>query len=182
MTIWIVISLVSIAAALLILAQWHSNRYKGRFDNSYRPKPRQRPPTPAPTQVEPTEPPSTAPARQATRFTPLRQEIWMHGSPAPPSGNIPSAVGASRQPGPCTLEIAYVDADGVYTTRSIAPYKTGHTNQSMEAWCSLRQARRTFYFERIQAARLLPTGTPLSRAGVFKFVHPDRNVPADLQS
>jgi hypothetical protein len=87
----------------------------------------------------------------------------------------------SRPPGPCTLQISYVDADGVWTARKIAPYKSGNTNQKFDAWCNTRQARRTFYFERIQGAIDLTTGRDLSRAEVFRRIHPGRRVPADLR-
>lgn len=80
----------------------------------------------------------------------------------------------------CTLSIDYVDAIGVCTTRLIAPYKSGNTNVKFDAWCATRQARRTFYFERIQSAVHVYTGIRMDRAGVFRHIHPDRRVPRDL--
>lgn len=87
----------------------------------------------------------------------------------------------ARQPGPCTLQINYVDADGVWTTRNVAPYKSGNTNERFDAWCEARQDRRTFFFSRVQSGVELATGRRLDRAGVFRHVHPSRRVPADLQ-
>lgn len=87
----------------------------------------------------------------------------------------------SRPSGPCTLQINYVDADGVWTTRNVAPYKSGNTNERFDAWCETRQDRRTFFFSRVQSGVELSTGKRLDRAGVFRHVHPGRRVPADLQ-
>lgn len=87
----------------------------------------------------------------------------------------------SRPSGPCTLQINYVDADGVWTTRNVAPYKSGNTNERFDAWCETRQDRRTFFFSRVQSGVELATGRRLDRAGVFRHVHPSRRVPADLQ-
>lgn len=87
----------------------------------------------------------------------------------------------SRPSGPCTLQINYVDVDGVWTTRKIAPYKSGNTNQKFDAWCEARQSRRTFLFERVQSAVDLTTGQNLTRAGVFQRIHPGRSVPTDLR-
>lgn len=87
----------------------------------------------------------------------------------------------SRPSGPCTLQINYVDADGVWTTRNVAPYKSGNTNERFDAWCETRQDRRTFFFSRVQSGVELATGRRLDRAGVFRHVHPGRRVPADLQ-
>lgn len=88
----------------------------------------------------------------------------------------------SRPSGPCTLQINYVDADGVWTTRNVAPYKSGNTNERFDAWCETRQSRRTFFFERIQSAVDLTTGLSLTRAGVFQRIHPGRRVPDDLHA
>ncbi len=93
-------------------------------------------------------------------------------------GNVPSKA---RQPGPCTLQINYVDADGVWTTRNVAPYKSGNTNERFHAWCEMRQDRRTFFFSRVQGGIHISTSTRLDRAGVFRHIHPGRRVPADLQ-
>lgn len=87
----------------------------------------------------------------------------------------------ARQPGPCTLQITYVDADGVWTARKVAPYKSGNTNERFDAWCETRQDRRTFFFSRVQNGVHISTGTRLDRAGVFRHIHPSRRVPADLQ-
>ena len=87
----------------------------------------------------------------------------------------------SRPSGPCTLQISYVDAEGEWTTRKIAPYKSGNTNQKFDAWCETRQDRRTFFFERIRSAVDLTTGQSLTPAGVFQRVHPGRRVPAELR-
>lgn len=87
----------------------------------------------------------------------------------------------ARQPGPCTLQINYVDADGVWTTRNVAPYKSGNTNERFHAWCEMRQDRRTFFFSRVQSGIHISTSTRLDRAGVFRHIHPSRRVPADLQ-
>lgn len=87
----------------------------------------------------------------------------------------------SRPSGPCTLQIDYVDGDGVWTTRRIAPYKSGNTNDRFDAWCETRQERRTFLFERVQSGVDLRTGRPLDRAGVFRHIHPGRRVPGDLR-
>ena len=88
----------------------------------------------------------------------------------------------SRPSGPCTLQINYVDADGVWTTRNVAPYKSGNTNERFDAWCETRQSRRTFFFERIQSAVDLTTGLSLTRAGVFQRIHPGRRVPDNLHA
>ncbi len=90
-------------------------------------------------------------------------------------------VGQARKPGDCTLQISYVDADGVYTTRNVAPYKSGNTNEKFDAWCETRQDRRTFFFSRVQGGVDLTTGMRLDRAGVFRRIHPQRRVPFDLQ-
>ena len=87
----------------------------------------------------------------------------------------------SRPPGPCSLKITYVDADGVYTTRNVAPYKSGNTNEKFDAWCETRQDRRTFYFSRVQSGELVRSRQPLDRAGVFLYVHPGRRVPVELR-
>lgn len=87
----------------------------------------------------------------------------------------------SRPSGPCTLQISYVDADGVWSTRKIAPYKSGNTNQKFDAWCDTREYRRTFFFERIQSAVDLTTGRTLTQAEVFQRIHPGRRIPADLR-
>ncbi|MEQ6306707.1 hypothetical protein ABN448_05770 [Delftia acidovorans] len=55
----------------------------------------------------------------------------------------------SRKPGPCTLQIHYVDGDGVMTIRNVSPYKSGHANEKIEAWGELPQERCTFVFSRI---------------------------------
>lgn len=80
----------------------------------------------------------------------------------------------SRRPGPCTLQIHYVDADGVMTIRNVRPYKSGHTNEKMEAWCELRQERRTFFFSRIQYAMHIATGQQIGYAEVFRLIHPNK--------
>lgn len=80
----------------------------------------------------------------------------------------------------CTLSIDYVDAIGVCTTRLIDPYKSGNTNLKFDAWCESRQARRTFFFERIQSAVNVVTGTRMNRVDVFRHIHPGRRVPRDL--
>lgn len=87
----------------------------------------------------------------------------------------------SRPSGPCDLTIHYVDANGVMTTRNVAPYKSGNTNEKFDAWCESRQDRRTFFFTRVQSGVDLRTRRPLSRAEVFSYVHPGRKVPADLR-
>ncbi|TXH29820.1 MAG: hypothetical protein E6Q94_10875 [Burkholderiaceae bacterium] len=87
----------------------------------------------------------------------------------------------SRPPGPCTLQINYVDAEGEWTSRRIAPYKSGNTNEKFDAWCETRQARRTFFFSRVQNGVHISTGTRLDRAGVFRHIHPGRRVPHDLR-
>ena len=87
----------------------------------------------------------------------------------------------TRPPGPCTLQISYVDAQGEWTTRKIALYKSGNTNQKFDAWCEVRQARRTFYFERIRSAMDLTTGQSLTLADVFQRVHPSRRIPVELR-
>lgn len=83
----------------------------------------------------------------------------------------------SRKPGPCTLQIHYVDADGVMTIRNVSPYKSGHTNEKMEAWCELRQERRTFFFSRIQHATHIPTGHMINSAKISHFIHARREQP-----
>lgn len=80
----------------------------------------------------------------------------------------------SRKPGPCTLQIHYVDADGVMTIRNVSPYKSGHTNEKMEAWCELRQERRTFFFSRIRYATHINTGHRMDGADVFRLIHRSR--------
>jgi len=87
----------------------------------------------------------------------------------------------SRPSGPCNLLINYVDAEGVMTSRKVAPYKTGNTNERFDAWCELREDRRTFFFSRVQSGMNMLTRQPLDRAGVFKYVHPDRRVPEELR-
>lgn len=87
----------------------------------------------------------------------------------------------SRQPGPCTLNISYVDADGAWSHRNVAPYKSGATNIRFDAWCDTRKGRRTFYFERIQCGTDLRTGCQLSQASVFQIIHPGRSVPPRLE-
>lgn len=89
-------------------------------------------------------------------------------------------AGQARKPGECTLQISYVDADGVYTTRNVAPYKSGNTNEKFDAWCETRQDRRTFFFSRVQGGVDLTTGTRLDRVGVFQRIHPSRRPPANL--
>lgn len=86
----------------------------------------------------------------------------------------------SRKPGPCTLLIHYVDADGVLTIRNVSPYKSGHTNEKMEAWCELRQERRTFFFNRIRYAVHSMTGQQMDHADVFRLIHPERRLPENL--
>lgn len=86
----------------------------------------------------------------------------------------------TRPSGPCTLQITYVDADGVYTTRNVAPYKSGNTNEKFDAWCELRKDRRTFFFSRVQSGTHLRTGQRLSRAEIFKSIHPGRKIPIEL--
>ena len=90
-------------------------------------------------------------------------------------------AGQARKPGECTLQISYVDADGVYTTRNVTPYKSGNTNEKFDAWCETRQDRRTFFFSRVQGGVDLTTGMRLDRAGVFRRVHPGRRVPVAIQ-
>lgn len=85
-----------------------------------------------------------------------------------------------RKPGHPTHRITYTDAEGNTTQRNIALYKTGHTNTKCEAWCDMRQERRTFLFDRVQNAVDLSTGEVLTRAGFFTAVHPARKVPKHL--
>ena len=92
-----------------------------------------------------------------------------------------NGAGQARKPGECTLQISYVDADGVCTTRNVAPYKSGNTNEKFDAWCETRQDRRTFFFSRVQGGVDLTTGMRLDRAGVFRRVHPGRRVPVAIQ-
>lgn len=87
----------------------------------------------------------------------------------------------SRQPGPCTMNISYVDAKGAWSHRNIAPYKSGATNARFDAWCDTQKTRRTFYFERIQCGTDLRTGRQLSQAGVFQLIHPSRSIPPGLE-
>lgn len=86
-----------------------------------------------------------------------------------------------RKPGHPTHRITYTDAEGNTTQRNIALYKTGHTNAKCEAWCEMRQERRTFLFARVQHAVDLSTGEVLTKAGFFSAVHPTRRVPDTLK-
>lgn len=88
----------------------------------------------------------------------------------------------SRKLGPCTLRIDYVDADGVMTTRNVSPYKSGHTNEKMEAWCELRQERGTFFFSRILYTTHITTRILMNCADVFLLIHPERGLPEHLRN
>ncbi len=88
--------------------------------------------------------------------------------------------GASRPTDTCWLQISYVDADGVWTSRNVAPYKSGNTNEKFDAWCETRESRRTFFFSRVQAGGDTRTGRHLSRRDVFQLIHPERRVPASV--
>ncbi len=87
----------------------------------------------------------------------------------------------TNPPGPATLVLNYVDADGVPTTRQIAPFESGATNRKFGAWCYLRQEQRTFLFNRIESGIDLYTGEVLSRSDIFKRIHPTRSVPFVLR-
>jgi hypothetical protein len=86
----------------------------------------------------------------------------------------------SRPSGMCNLRISYSDAEDRDSERDIAIYKSGATNYKFDAWCSLRRARRTFIFSRIQSAVDLETGEVLTVAQVFRRVHPTRKVPEEI--
>lgn len=80
-----------------------------------------------------------------------------------------------------TLSIEYCDSKGDVTRRDIAPYKKGATNRRFEAWCSLRQERRTFVFEQIRGGVDLATGELLTRREIYQRIHPDRAVPENIK-
>lgn len=86
----------------------------------------------------------------------------------------------SRRPGKSSLALVYIDADGNRTKRTIAPYKSGATNRYFDAWCDMRQSRRTFMFGRIDHAVDLETGEFMTPAQVFQRIHPTRKVPPTL--
>lgn len=87
--------------------------------------------------------------------------------------------GRRTAPRAATLRITYRDFEGQETTRDVSPY-TKATNERFRAYCHLRKEAREFVFARVQGGVDLQSGEVLDRAGVFKHVHPTRNVPEDL--
>ena len=77
------------------------------------------------------------------------------------------------------LRLTYQDFEGNQTTRDVSPY-TRATNERFRAYCHLRKEAREFVFARVQGGVDLQTGEVLDRAGVFRHIHPTRNVPEDL--
>jgi len=86
----------------------------------------------------------------------------------------------ARKPGPPTLRIKYVDADGAFTERDITPYKSGVTRKSMPAYCHLRNDRREFLFERVQSAIDLQTGEVLTKHQLWYRFHSGKLPPAGI--
>ncbi len=83
----------------------------------------------------------------------------------------------ARQPGPCTLTLFYIDMAGQLTKRDVAPYKSGATNDHFDAYCTLRNDRRTFFFDGIDHGIDLATGEIISSDDIFKIIHPRRAIP-----
>lgn len=92
-----------------------------------------------------------------------------------PTANPPDKSG--RYSDECTLRIIYTDLSGEKTTRDIRPYKTDATNRRFSAWCNLRQQKRTFDFAGIEGGVDLITGETLTKADIFKKIHPTRKAP-----
>lgn len=76
-----------------------------------------------------------------------------------------------------THRITYTDANGNQTSREVGFYKSGHTNDKFQAWCFLRNSRRTFFFKQVAQAIDLETGEVMTRAQLFAHIHPTRRVP-----
>ncbi len=117
-------------------------------------------------------------ARLAAQAEPEPKAFAELGPPTPRQRGNPHA---SKQPSSLAYRIAYTDADGNFTVRDVAFYKSGHTNDRMEAWCGYRQERRSFIFQRIGAVIDLETGEILTKADLFSRVHPSRRVPDALR-
>lgn len=98
---------------------------------------------------------------------------------APPPDDEDATTRRRATPRTPTLRITYRDFEGQETTRDVSPY-TKATNERFRAYCHLRKEAREFVFARVQGGVDLQTGEVLDRAGVFKHIHPTRNVPEDL--
>ena len=135
-------------------------------------------PEPAPPMAPPVQPAARGLPRELTLAELQRaQKIYQQAlADAEASNKGP----VSRPTDSCWLQISYVDADGVWTSRNVAPYRSGNTNEKFDAWCETKGARRTFFFSRVQSGVDSRTGRHLSRQDVFQLIHPERKVPASL--
>lgn len=83
---------------------------------------------------------------------------------------------------PPELRIRYEDEHGRRTRRDISIYAYGATDRKFQAYCHLRRATRDFLFTRIVEAIDLDTGEVLTKADVFRRVHPNRfSVPKEIR-
>lgn len=86
----------------------------------------------------------------------------------------------THQPGPCSLSITYTGYRGITTKHDVSVYKSKATNRGFDAWSALLQDRRTFFFTGISEGVDLTTGEILSRADIYKRIHPGRKVPEQM--
>ncbi|WP_408583444.1 WYL domain-containing protein [Paraburkholderia tropica] len=63
------------------------------------------------------------------------------------------------------LRIAYIDANGEASERDIAVFRVDLRSGFIEAYCHLRNDRRSFYIDRIQSACDLSTGEIVEDVG-----------------
>jgi len=78
---------------------------------------------------------------------------------------IRAAIRAERK-----LALAYCDAQGARTERTIWPFGVGYFDEArvVMAWCELRQGFRHFRADRIASCRALEARYPMSRQRLLK--------------
>ncbi|ABM38620.1 hypothetical protein [Polaromonas naphthalenivorans] len=94
-----------------------------------------------------------------------------HYEDAGDDGGNPSLHGKGK------FRIRYTDADGQSTQRDITVQPFSSTPRKFSAHCHLRNATRTFIFDRIVQVIDLDTGEVLSNADFFRRVHKCSRLP-----
>lgn len=124
-----------------------------------------------------TKPPNEEPAASEQTNKPIPKITFTVGYADDQERQRTPSKSRARQPGPCTLTLFYIDMAGQLTKRDVAPYKSGATNDHFDAYCTLRNDRRTFFFDGIDHGIDLATGEIISSDDIFKIIHPKRVLP-----
>lgn len=98
-----------------------------------------------------------------------------------PPGRTPAAPEPRAARGKkCNIRLRYQNTRDQIFDRDIYIYSKGANIYLFEAWCSVDQVRRAFWFNRITQAIDLETGELMSAAGLYHRIFPSRRIPDHL--